>query len=156
MTQSVEGYLLDTNHCIHLINGLAKPPQKRSPQELAVINQLELLQDSIPVYYSEVTLGELYYGVARSQRKEQNRQKLESLKKLLYSLFVTEEVWEMFGKTLAYLHNQGRPIADRDLLIACTAKVYDLVLVTSDKDFDNLPESFKKVNWVKITKDKPA
>ena len=62
---------------------------------------------------------------------------------------VTEDVWKLFGETLAELHNQGKPIADRDLLIACTAKVYDLILVTNDKNLDNLPESFQKVNWVK-------
>ncbi len=62
---------------------------------------------------------------------------------------VTADVWKLFGETLAELHNQGKPIADRDLLIACTAKVYDLILVTNDKNLDNLPESFKKVNWVK-------
>jgi len=147
MTQSEEGYLMDTNHCIYLINGLEKLPHKRTPPEKAVIDKLESLPD-IPIYFSEVTLGELYYGIARSQRKEQNRQKMEFLKKLLYSLPVIEDVWELFGETLSELHNQGKPIADRDLLIACTAKVYDLILVTSDKNIDNLPESFKKVNWV--------
>jgi len=112
---------------------------------------LESLQD-LPLDFSDATLGELYYGVARSQRKEQNKKKLEFLKKRLYPLPVTEEVWELFGETLADLHNQGRPIADRDLLIACTAKVYELIWVTNDKNFDNLPKSFKKVNWVKMVK----
>ena len=147
MIQSEEGYLLDTNHCIYLINGLEKPPQKRSQPEKAVIDKLKSLQN-IPLYFSEVTLGELHYGIARSQRKEQNQKKLEYLKKLLYPLPVIENVWELFGETLGYLHEQGKPIADRDLLIACTAKIYDLILVTNDKNFNNLPESFKKVNWI--------
>lgn len=152
MTQSEEGYLLDTNHCIYLVNGLEKKPQKRTEPEKVVIDKLESLQD-IPLYFSEVTLGELHYGIARSKRKEQNQEKLEFLKKLLYLLPVIEDVWKLFGETLSDLHNQGKPIADRDLLIACTAKIYDLILVTNDKNLDNLPESFKKVNWVK---DKPA
>ncbi len=147
MSQSEEGYLLDTNHCIYLINGLEKPLQKRSLLEKAVVETLEIFPD-VPLYFSEVTLGELYYGIARSQRKEQNQRKLAFLKKLLYPLPVTEEVWKWFGKTLANLHSQGSAIADRDLLIACTAKVYDLILVTNDKNFDNLPNSFQKVNWV--------
>jgi len=155
MTQSEEGYLLDTNHCIYLINGLEKPSQKRTQQEKAVIDKLESLQD-IPLYFSEVTLGELHYGIARSQRKEQNQKKLEFLKKLLYPLPVIEDVWKLFGEILSDLHNQGKPIADRDLLIACTARVYDLILVTNDKNLDNLPKSFKKVNWVTRTKNEPT
>jgi len=140
---------LDTNHCIYLISGLEKPYHKRTQPEKMVIETLELLQD-IPLYFSEATLGELYYGIARSQRKEQNIKKLEFLKRLLDRLPVTLDVWKLFGETLAELHNQGKPIADRDLLIACTANVYDLILVTNDKNLDNLPDSFKKVNWVKV------
>ncbi len=149
MTQRQEGYLLDTNHCIYLINGLEKSRQDRSPQEEIVIGTLEALQD-VPLYFSEVTLGELYYGITRSQRKEQNQKKLALLKQLFYPLPVTEEVWKLFGETLAYLHKQGKPIADRDLLIACTAKVQEVILVTNDHDFDNLPESFRRTNWVII------
>jgi len=155
MIQSEQGYLLDTNHCIYLINGLEKLHQQRSFQEQTVIDALESLEDS-PLYFSEVTLGELYYGIARSHRQAQNQQKLIFLKKLLYPLPITEDVWKLFGETLSLLHKQGKPIADRDLLIACTAKVYDLILVTNDKNLDNLPESFKKINWVKKLKNVPS
>jgi len=147
MIQTEDGYLLDTNHCIYLINGLEKQPQKRTPSEKTIINKIESLPD-MPLYFSEVTIGELHYGISRSQRKAQNQKKLEFLKKLLYPLPVVENVWKLFGETLAYLHDEGKPIADRDLLIACTAKTYDLILVTNDKDFDNLPKSFQKINWI--------
>jgi predicted nucleic acid-binding protein len=147
MIQQESGYLLDTNYCVYLINGLEKSPQERSAPERVVIDTLESLPD-LPLYFSEVTLGELYYGVARSSRKIQNQKKLLLLKQLLYPLPVTEEVWKLFGETLADLHHQGQPIADRDLLIACTAKIYALTLVTNDRDFENLPESFKRINWI--------
>jgi len=49
MTQSEEGYLLDTNHCIYLVNGLEKKPQKRTEPEKVVIDKLESLQD-IPLF----------------------------------------------------------------------------------------------------------
>ena len=55
MIQSEQGYLLDTNHCIYLINGLEKLRQRRSFQEQTVIDALELLEDS-PLFFSEVTL----------------------------------------------------------------------------------------------------
>ncbi len=116
--------------------------------EQSVIHTLESLP-KLALYFSEVTLGELYYGVARSSRKVANHKKLVLLKQLLKPLPITEEVWKLFGETLAYLHKQGKPIADRDLLIACTAKVHEVILVTNDHDFDNLPESFSKINWVK-------
>jgi tRNA(fMet)-specific endonuclease VapC len=147
LTSPELGYLLDTNHCIYLINGLEKLPQERLPAEQTVIRTLESLPD-VPLYFSEVTLGELYYGIARSTRKAQNQAKLVFLKRLLVPLPVTEEVWKLFGETLGYLHQQGKPIADRDLLIACTAKVSEVILVTNDHDFDNLPESFVRTNWI--------
>ena len=51
---------------------IRKKPQKRTEPENVVIDKLESLQN-IPLYFSEVTLGELHYGIARSKRKEQRK-----------------------------------------------------------------------------------
>jgi hypothetical protein len=71
-------YLLDTNHCIYFINGLEKRPEKRKPEETNVIRNILSLTDP-KVYFSEATLGELYFGVARSEKK------LRDLRRSLFS-----------------------------------------------------------------------
>lgn len=61
-----------------------------------------------------------------------------------------EAIWRVFGETLVDLHRAGTPLSDRDLLIACTAKVRNYTLVTNDNDFDLLPDGFiLRVNWTK-------
>lgn len=134
-------FLLDTNHCIYFLNGLEKSPEKRSAREQRVIDRILAVPDP-QIFFSEATLGELYYGVARSQRQAENREKGEFLKRVFTSIPVTEPIWRRFGETLAALRQAGTPISERDLLIACTARVHHHVLVTNDADFKLLPASF--------------
>ncbi|MBE9214607.1 type II toxin-antitoxin system VapC family toxin [Plectonema cf. radiosum LEGE 06105] len=55
-------FLLDTNTCIYIIKN--KPPQ--------VLEKFQTL-DIFDVGISSITVGELEYGVYKSQRQEQNR-----------------------------------------------------------------------------------
>ena len=45
----------------------------------------------------------------------------------------------------------GKPISDMDILIAATAKRYNLILATNDSDFDNLDYQseidIERENW---------
>lgn len=142
-------YLLDTNHCIYLINGLEKRPERRKPEETNVIRSILSLTDP-KVYFSEATLGELYFGVARSEKKAQGLEKIAFLKRLFEPIRVDEGIWRQFGETLSELRRAGTPLSDRDLLIACTAKVRNHTLVTNDSDFDLLPDGFVTCgNWAK-------
>lgn len=64
-------YLLDTNHCICLLNGWDKPALKQSAKEARIIEIFQSIRNE-GVYLSEVSLGELYFGAMRSHQKEQN------------------------------------------------------------------------------------
>ncbi len=140
-------FLLDTNHCIYFLNGLEKSSGKRSGRERRVVGRILEIPDS-RIFFSEATLGELYYGVARSQRQTENREKIEFLKRVFTQVAITEPVWQLFGETLATLRQAGTPISERDLLIACTARFHHQVLVTSDADFDLLPSDFiERADW---------
>ena len=142
-------YLLDTNHCIYFLNGLEKRPERRKPEESEVIRNISLLPDPTG-FFSEVTIGELYYGAARSRKKTESLEKIRLLKRVFEPVRVDEDVWQLFGETLAELHRGGTPLSDLDLLIACTAKARNFTLVTNDADFDVLPEGFvSRVNWAK-------
>ena len=134
-------YLLDTNHCIYFLNGLEKMLEKRSAREQQVITHVLACTDAV-IYFSEATLGKLYYGVARSKRQAENLEKIVFLKRIFSALPINEQIWRLFGETLALLKERGTPISERDLLIACTAKAYQCHLVTNDADFTVLPEGF--------------
>jgi tRNA(fMet)-specific endonuclease VapC len=60
---------------------------------------------------------------------------------------VTRSVWEIYGETKAELSRVGKTIPDMDLLIASTAKYYDMILVANDKHMKNLPDLFVLENW---------
>jgi len=123
-------YLLDTNHCIYFLNGLEKMLEKRSAREQQVITHVLACTDAV-IYFSEATLGKLYYGVARSKRQAENLEKIVFLKRIFSALPINEQIWRLFGETLALLKERGTPISERDLLIACTAKAYQCHLVTT-------------------------
>lgn len=137
--------LLDTNHCIYLINGLDKKISHRSEFENKVIEEVWRAQSDI--FISEVTLGELFFGAANSARREYNFQRIELFKQAVIPIAVDENVWKCFGDTKAAIRKQGKTITDLDILIACTAKVNGLVLVTNDSDSDGLPDDFQRENW---------
>jgi len=73
-------------------------------------------------YISEVSLGELYYGASLSDREEEKRQKIEDMKVISPVVELSEDVWELFGETKAWLKKKKRRMKDLDLLIACVAK----------------------------------
>ena len=55
-------------------------------------------------------------------------------------LDVTENVGRKFGELQAVLFDAGKPAPEMDLLIAATALVHDLTLVTHNvRDFANVP-----------------
>ncbi len=138
-------FLLDTNHCIYLMNGLDKSENRRSDPELHVIRRVSQCDEEL--FTSWVTVGELLYGAALSGRPEYNRKRVEMLCELIEPIALTESSWNHFGALKASLQRVGSKISDFDLLIACTAIVEKHILVTNDRDFDVLPVSFEKTNW---------
>ncbi len=139
-------YLFDTNHCIYLMNGWNSPVHRLTPQEGKTVTAFDGIRNDT-VYMSEVSVGELLYGVARSQRREYNRKRLEVLLSAVPPVPVTRSVWEIYGETKAELSRIGKTIRDMDLLIASTAKYYDMILVANDSHMRNLPKSFVRENW---------
>jgi tRNA(fMet)-specific endonuclease VapC len=117
-------------------------------QERNTIKTFQRLETEM-VYMSEASLGELLYGVARSRKKEYNRRKLRVLLSAIPPLPIVRAVWEIYGETKAELSNRGKTIPDMDLLIAASAKCYELTLVANDKHMKNLPDSFPWENWAK-------
>ena len=142
-------YLFDTNHCIYLMNGWNSPESDLTTQERNTVESFKRIENDV-IYMCEASVGELIYGVERSQRKEYNLRKLKALLLAVPPIPVTGSVWEIYGETKATLSKIGIIIPDIDLLIASTAKYYDMILVGNDKHMKNLPDSFVRENWARV------
>lgn len=83
-------YLVDTNACIALINGAPKAVRRRFRR--AVANEATVLVSSVVAF-------ELWYGVAKSQRKEANTQRLDAFLAgpLTWTLFDEDDARELGG-----------------------------------------------------------
>jgi len=124
-------YLLDTNACIALINGTPKEVRRRFQR--AVVKKAIILLSSVVAF-------ELWYGVAKSQRKESNTQRLDAFLAgpLEWTLFDDEDAREA-GTVRAELETAGKPIGAYDVLIAGQARRRGATLVTSNVgEFDRV------------------
>ena len=121
-------YLLDTNACIAMINGTQLLVRRRFQRAIA--------RDSV-MLLSSVVAFELWYGVAKSQRKDSNAQRLDAF-------FAGPLEWTPFdqddaraaGAVRAELEAAGTPIGAYDVLLAGQARRRGATLVTSNaKEF---------------------
>ncbi len=113
-------YLLDTNICIALLKGNQAAVTKlarQSPDDLAVCT---------------VVQAELYYGARKSEQVSANLKRLEAFFAPLRSLSFDDLCAQAYGSIRAELERAGTPIGPNDLLIAATARAYDLTLVTNN------------------------
>ncbi len=121
-------YLLDTNTVIALMKNHANVVAQVREAGLAE------LRICVPVE------AELWFGVAKSARPDENRQRLLILLSWLPSLPFTSDAAPYFGDIRAYLAKKGTPIGPYDLQIAAIARARGLVLVTHNTDeFSRVP-----------------
>jgi tRNA(fMet)-specific endonuclease VapC len=128
-------FLLDTNAVIALMKG--------NPDVMAHIRR---------VGRSEIMLcapveAELWFGVYKSRKLEDNRNSLLALLSWLPSLPFAGEATRYFGEVRAELARQGKPIGPYDLQIAAMALAHDLTLITDNTDeFSRIP-GLRVENW---------
>ena len=121
-------YLIDTNACIALINGSEVNVRRRFQR--AVARRSVILLSSIVAF-------ELWYGVAKSQRKDSNTQRVEAFfaGPLEWTLFDEDDA-RAAGAVRAELEAVGQPIGAYDVLLAGQARRCGATLVTSNaKEF---------------------
>lgn len=98
---------------------------------------------------SLVTLAELNTWLQRSNTPQRYRDGLAILLPEFALLPVNEEVANQFGVIGARLLNRGQTVATPDLLIAATAIVHDLTLVTGNLRHFALIDGLRIENWLK-------
>jgi tRNA(fMet)-specific endonuclease VapC len=98
------------------------------------------LQHTGRLHVSTVTVGELYTWALRAKAPPRRLQSLVDLLDDVIVLDVTGVVGRKFGELRAALFDAGTPAPEMDLLIAATAIVHELTLVTHNvQDFANVP-----------------
>lgn len=122
-------YLLDTNACIHLLNG--------RHQHLIDRFHSHLQQE---VVLCSMVKAELLRGALRSQRVALNLQRLNTFFAPLHSLPFDDSGAEHFARIGADLLDCGTPIGPNDLVIAAIARSHDATLITHNiSEFSRVP-----------------
>jgi tRNA(fMet)-specific endonuclease VapC len=97
---------------------------------------------------SSITVSELWYGVAKSQRRKANRRALRQFLLPLTVATFDETAAQAYGEIRAALEENGRPISAMDMLIAAHAVSEGVVLVTNnEREFARVPDLTVE-NWV--------
>lgn len=121
-------YLLDTNAVIALMKNninFVEQTRRVGRDQLRICAPVE---------------AELWYGVYKSGKPEENRNHLLTLLTWLPSLPFSSEAAQYFGEIRAALARQGNPIGPYDLQIAAIARVHGLVVVTHNiREFARIP-----------------
>lgn len=122
-------YLLDSNVCVHLLNG----------RHTTLIQRLRQYDPRQTVLCSMVK-AELLRGALRSQRVELNLERLAIFFAPLKSLPFDDNAAEHFARIGAELLKRGTPIGPNDLVIAATAQANQVTLVTHNTaEFSRVP-----------------
>lgn len=130
-------YLIDTNICIYLM--------KEKPRSVAErFRQLDI-ED---VVISEITVSELLFGIAKSQQKSKNQERLTHFLRPFTILPYKEPASQAYAKLRADLERRGQVIGALDMLIAGQAIAENLTLVTNNtKEFQRI-NGLRLENWV--------
>jgi len=132
-------YLLDTNICIYIMRQHPRQVFERFRKE--GVGRVGI---------SSISVAELSYGVAKSQRAPQNASALDEF---LYPLTVhafDKPAAHAYGRLRALLEGQGTPIGANDLFIAAHALSLDATLVSNNVgEFGRIPD-LKLENWAEV------
>lgn len=116
----MNGKLLDTNVIIRYIKNK---------------DNLDDIFEEENLYFSSITLGELFFGAECSERKRENYDVYSNLCGELEEIKTDAEVAPFYAKIKAQLKADGHPIPENDIWIEACAMTYNLTVVTADQHF---------------------
>ena len=128
-------FLLDTDVCSAFLKGNSQVWQK-------------VVQHGGQLNVSAITVGELFTWALRVGTAHRRRQAIHEFLIETTMLDVTAAIGKRFGELRAGFLDAGQAAPDLDLLIAATALVHDLTLVTGNiQDFNRVP-GLRIQNWL--------
>jgi predicted nucleic acid-binding protein len=117
-------------------------------------------KDGYTLVTSIVVIGELE---AFALKQKWGKQKLKAIEELKKSIFIypirIQQIINRYAEIDAYSQNKltnkplkmsARNMGKNDLWIAATASVYEMTLMTMDKDFEHLSEAFLELEMVEV------
>jgi len=124
-------YTLDTNACIALINGSSVPVRRRFKEALA---------SGSVVCVSTVALYELWYGVAKSAKRDYNTERVQAfLGGPIHVVPFDEADARAAGEVRTLLEQEHRTIGAYDLMLAGQAARRGMTLVTANvREFERV------------------
>jgi tRNA(fMet)-specific endonuclease VapC len=134
-------YLLDTNACIALING--SPAAVRARLQKAI-------RSGEQVFVSSIAVFELWYGVAKSRRRDFNRERVETFLAGPVSVLPFDDAdSQAAGFVRGALELSGEPIGAYDLLMAGQALCRQLAIVTANSSEFSRVKGLTSQDWTK-------
>jgi len=124
-------YSLDTNACIALINGSSVPVRRRFKEALTA---------GSVICVSTVAVHELWYGVAKSARRDYNTERVQAFLSGPVRLMAFDDAdARAAGEVRALLEQERRPIGAYDSLLAGQAARRGFTLVTANsREFERV------------------
>lgn len=131
------GYLLDTNH----LSSAVKPGAAVRERIREVRSRGERVGVCIPV------LCELQVGAQQVQRAAEYQKALRRLLAQVRIWPLDLETARLYGQIYITLKDRGRVLSQVDMMQAALARQRNLTLLTTDRDFEALPE-LRTENWL--------
>ena len=130
-------YLLDTNICIYLLKNT-----------YPTLTEKVFFMSPASIVMSSVTVYELEYGAAKSNRGEKTRQKLAQFMAPFTILPFDCNDAVTAGRIRGFLEKQGKIIGPYDYLIAAQGITKGLTVVTHNtREFERIPDIILE-DWV--------
>lgn len=130
-------YYLDTNICIYFLKGVY-------PELLGKIMSHNPDDIKIP----SMVKAELLYGAEKSQRIDENLEKINSFILPYEIIPFGDKAAEIYSRIRSGLEKRASVIGPNDLIIASTVLAQEGCLITNnEKEFNRIPD-LKTCNWI--------
>lgn len=145
-------YILDTNILLTYIR------DTNVTQNLE--NELNLLTNDYNLVVSVVSVGEIKSIAKQNKWGEKRMNRLfDMLSDFIVAGINTEEIIEKYAEIDTFSQGKltelpstfsARNMGKNDIWIAATAAVYNLELITTDKDFEHLRANYLNINYIDL------
>lgn len=130
-------YLLDTNHLGAIVDG--------NPKILGHLDSRRVAGNKLGICVP--VLCEYEIRLQESKRQRRNRGLFNELLKGFRIWPMDERTTVLYGHVYHEVHAIGRVLSQVDMMIAALARQQKLIIATTDRDFEALPD-IKTENWL--------